>query len=251
MDQKLTLQYVPGDSLLHRFDTRCKLLALCTCSIGILNMKGIGLGAFCALLPALSLTLGRWKSMVFRTLMSWGPFLLILFVVQAFSLEPGSQPLPPLPVTQASLKAAMISCWRLAVLIAYATLFTMVTSPRQLEGALTQMLRWFPLLPARRIGIMVSLTLRFLPLLLNQAEEVRMAFRSRLGGKRRNPLARLRFYAVPILRRALTRAEELTYALAARGYRDDLQIPVEPLPVVHFAIVTGWIGAILIGVWIS
>jgi biotin transport system permease protein len=98
---------------------------------------------------------------------------------------------------------------------------------------------------------MVSLTLRFLPLLLHQAEEVRLAFRSRLGGKRRNPLARLRFYAVPILRKSLVRAEELAYALAARGYRDDLPIPAEPIPLGHVLAVAAWTGGVMIGVWIS
>ena len=251
MAQKLTLQYIPSNSTLHRFDTRCKLLALCACSIGILHMNGMGLSAFCGLFLVLTLTLGRWKRMVFRTLKGWGPFLLMLFAIQAFSLEPGLRPIPSIPATEASLEIALLSCWRLATLIAYATLFTLVTSPRQLEGAVGQILRFIPFLPARRIGIMVSLTLRFLPLLLHQAEEVRLAFRSRLGGKRRNPLARLRFYAVPILRKSLVRAEELAYALAARGYRDDLPIPAEPIPLGHVLAVAAWIGGVMIGVWIS
>jgi energy-coupling factor transporter transmembrane protein EcfT len=251
MAQKLTLRYIPSDSPLHRFDTRCKLLALCSCSIGILHMSGMGLGAFGALLVVLTLTLGRWKGTVFRAIRGWVPFLLVLFAVQAFSLEPGSRPIPFIPATEARLQIAVISCWRLATLLAYATLFTMVTSPRQLERAVGQTLQLFPFVPARRISMMVSLTLRFLPLLLHQAEEVRLAFRSRLGGKRRNPLDRLRFYAVPILRKSLDRAEELAYALAARGYRDDLVIPAEPVPLVHIAVVVGWIGITVIGVWIS
>jgi biotin transport system permease protein len=214
-------------------------------------MGGIGLSAFCGLFLVLTLTLGRWKRMVFGTLRNWGVYLLVLFAVQAFSLEPGTRPIPSIPVTEASLEMAVISCWRLATLIAYATLFTMVTAPRQLEGAVGQILRVLPFLPARRIGIMVSLALRFLPLLLHQAEEVRLAFRSRLGGKRKNPVARLRFYAVPILRKSLVRAEELAYALAARGYRDDLPIPAEPIPTGHAAVAVGWIVITVIGVWVS
>lgn len=212
-------------------------------------MTPAGMGLFSLLLLPLALSLGRWKWMLFRALGGWSPLLFALFAVQAFSLEPGARPFAAIPVTRESLEVAALSCWRLALLLGYATLFTLVTSPRRLEEALAQILRRFPFLPARRIGMMVSLTLRFLPLLLLQAREVRMAFRARLGEKRRNPVDRLRLFAVPILRKSLVRADELSYALAARGYRDDRPIEAEPVPTLHLAVAMGWIGVTAIAVW--
>jgi energy-coupling factor transporter transmembrane protein EcfT len=250
MARQLTFQYIPGQSCLHRFDARCKLLALVVCSMGSLHMNWVGLGLFSVQFIALTLTLGRWSRIVFRTLGRWSIFILMLFMVQAFSLESLPRPIPLLPVTGVSLEIAALSCWRLAVVIAYATLFTLVTSPRELEGAVAQILRALPFLPARRIGTMVSLTLRFLPLLLAQADEVRFAFRSRMGDRRRNPLDRVRFHAIPILRKSLVRAEELTFALASRGYRDDLPIAAEPIPLKHIAVVAAWSGITAIGVWV-
>ncbi len=155
------------------------------------------------------------------------------------------------PVTRRSLETAAVSCWRLALLLGYATLFTLVTSPRKLEEALAQLLRWLPCIPARRIGMMVSLTLRFLPLLLQQAREVRLAFRARLGEGRRNPVDRLRLLATPILRKSMVRADELSYALAARGYRDDRPIAAEPVPRLHLTLLAGWIGIVILGVWMG
>ena len=162
---------------------------------------------------------------------------------------PVRRPFAAIPVTVQSLQLASLSCWRLALLLGYATLFTLVTSPRELEEALAQILRPFPFLPARRIGMMVSLTLRFLPLLLLQAREVRLAFRARLGEKRKNPVHRLQLFAVPILRKSLVRADELSYALAARGYRDDRPVEAEPVPVLHLAVAMVWIGVTAIAVW--
>ncbi len=251
MDSRLTLQYLPGDSFLHRLDTRCGLLALCACSMGILHMSPAGMSLFSLLFLVLTLSLGRWKGMVFKALGGWSLLLFALFAVQAFSLEPGARPFAAIPVTFQSLQLASLSCWRLALLLGYATLFTLVTSPRRLEEALAQILRRLPFLPARRIGMMVSLTLRFLPLLLLQAREVRLAFRSRLGEKRRNPVDRLRLFAVPILRKSLVRADELSYALAARGYREDRPIEAEPVPVLHLVYVLGWIGITVIAWWLA
>jgi len=248
MDTKLTLQYIPGDSFLHRLDTRCKLAALCACSMGVLHMPHAGMILFTLLLPVLTLPLGPWRRMISEALRSWSLLLACLFLVQAFSLEPGVRLLDALPVTRRSLETAAVSCWRLALLLGYATLFTLVTSPRKLEEALAQLLRWLPCIPARRIGMMVSLTLRFLPLLLQQAQEVRLAFRARLGEGRRNPLDRLRLLATPILRKSMVRADELSYALAARGYRDDRPISAEPVPRLHLMLLTAWIGIVILGV---
>lgn len=216
-----------------------------------LNMSGTGLGILSLLFVILNLTLHRWRSVVFRSLLRWWFFFFLLFSIQAFSLDPSPRPFPGLPITASSLQFAWFSCWRLAVVVAYATLFTVVTSPREIENALAQMLRFIPLIPARRVGTMVSLTLRFLPLLLAQADEVRLAFRSRMGQRRRSPVVVIRFHALPILRKCFLRAEELTFALAARGYRDDLPIAAEPVPLRHAAIVVIWAGIISVGMWMG
>jgi energy-coupling factor transporter transmembrane protein EcfT len=214
-------------------------------------MGPTGLGVFSILFAGIALLLERWKWAPFRALRGWSLLLLLLFAVQAFSLEPSNRLLPWLPATRQSLELAALSCWRLGLLIAYANLFTLITSPRRLEAALTQMLRWLPFVPARRIGMMVSLTLRFLPLLLLQAQEVGQAFRSRLGGRRKNPVDRLRLHALPILRKALVRADELSWALASRGYRDDLPIEAEPVPRRHLVLALAWIGITVMAVWMS
>jgi biotin transport system permease protein len=71
---------------------------------------------------------------------------------------------------------------------------------------------------------MVSLTLRFFSIILDQTEEVRLAHRARMGDQSRNPFRKAKFLVLPVLRRSLFRAEDVTLALAARGYRDDAPV---------------------------
>ena len=128
-------------------------------------------------------------------------------------------------------------------------LFTAVTRPRELQNALVWFLKPVPFIPERHVGLMVSLTLRFFSVILDQVEEVRLANRIRFGDRQKNPLRRAKSLALPILRRSLFRAEDVTLALAARGYRDDipLMLPrmnrLQVIPLLAFvtiAFLLGW-----------
>jgi energy-coupling factor transporter transmembrane protein EcfT len=140
-----------------------------------------------------------------------------------------------LPASRASLHAALLSVWRLALILAFSTLFSLATRAREMQEALLWLMKPLPFLPARRIALMMGLVMRFLPLTLGVLEEVRMANRSRLGDRVRNPLKRIKQIVVPVLRRALGRADELAEALAARGYREDLKLVIPPIPALHVA----------------
>jgi len=157
-----------------------------------------------------------------RDFWTWAILLFILFLFQAF-FTPGHRlsALPWLPISDHGLLMGSLTIWRLALIVSYAVLFTAVTRPRELRDSLIWFLKPFPFLPQRRIGLMVSLSLRFFSLILDQAEEVRLAHRARLGEQNKNPFRKAKLMALPILRRSLSQVEEVTFALAARGYRDD------------------------------
>jgi energy-coupling factor transporter transmembrane protein EcfT len=186
----------------------------------------------------------------FRDFWIWAIFLFILFLFQAF-FTPGSRlpAFPWLPVSLEGIYLGSFTCWRLGLIFGYAVLFTSVTRPRQLQDALIWLLKPVPFIPERRIGLMVSLTLRFFSIILDQAEEVRLAHKARLGDQNKNPFRKAKFLALPLLRRSFSRAEDVTLALAARGYRDDLPVQLPKLPISHliplffllgFFVVIGW-----------
>jgi len=186
----------------------------------------------------------------FRDFWIWAIFLFALFLFQAF-FTPGLRVslFPWLPVSQDGIRFGSFTCWRLGLIFGYAVLFTSVTRPRQLQDALIWLLKPVPFIPERRIGLMVSLTLRFFSIILDQAEEVRLAHKARLGDQNKNPFRKAKFLALPLLRRSFSRAEDVTLALAARGYRDDLPVQLPKLPISHliplffllgFFVVIGW-----------
>lgn len=232
----LAFRYVPGQSLIHHWDARCKLIALCAITYGLLH----GAGSVLVLCTGILLA-SVWASRLpYRPLLGdlrgWTVLLGVVFVAQAIDLQEGVIRLVVwAPVSRASLEAALVSVWRLALILAFSALFSMVTRARDIQNALLWLLRPFPFLPARRLALMMGLVMRFLPLTLGVVEEVRLANRSRLGDQVRNPLRRIKHLAVPVLRRAMLRADETAVALAARGYREDLRPVIPPIPLLHAA----------------
>lgn len=236
MAGRLTFHYFPGDTILHRWDVRCKFPALLLSAIGFLYMDGTGLFIFSCLFAVLLGTSGISARALAGDLKNWVWFLLIIFVFQAFSSQlDGTVPPGWWPHGYETAFGALIGIWRLILIICYAMLFSMITRPRDLQEAVIWYLRPFPFLPARRIALMISLMLRFLPLILDQADEVDLATRARLGNRRKNPILRMKYFVLPLFRRSIKRADNLALALAARGYRDDLPFSYTRLPMKHLA----------------
>jgi energy-coupling factor transporter transmembrane protein EcfT len=171
----------------------------------------------------------------FRDFRIWAVFLFALFLFQVF-FTPGHRIFiySWLPVSQEGLCLGIFTCWRLCLILGYSVLFTAITRPREIQNTLIWILKPARFLPGRRIGLMVSLTLRFFLIILDQTEEVRLAHKARLGDQKRNPFRRAKFIALPLLRHSFSRAEDVTLALAARGFRDDLPLQLPKLPVSHF-----------------
>jgi len=247
MAQRIALHYHPGNSFLHRWDARCKFFGLLTITTTLLPSKIswliIDSGILFGLLILSQLPL-RQSLRDFRT---WAIFLFILFLLQAcFAPDPRLSAFPWLPISTDGLRLASLTCWRIGLILGYANLFTAVTRPREIRDALIWLLKPIPFLPERRIGLMVSLTLRFFSLILDQAEEVRLAHRARLGDKNKNPFRKAKFLALPLLRRSFSQAEEVTIALAARGFRDDLPLQLPKMPFPHLIPLLAFIGSLLI-----
>jgi energy-coupling factor transporter transmembrane protein EcfT len=168
----------------------------------------------------------------FRDLRTWAIFLSILFLFQIFFTS-GPPLFPGLPISEDGLYLGIFTFWRLGLIFSGAVLFTAVTRPRELRDSIIWFLKPFPFLPERKIGLMVSLTIRFFSIILDQAEEVLLAHKVRLGDRSKNPFRKAKFLGLPLLRRSLSRAEDMTLALAARGYRDDVPLRLPKLEFSH------------------
>jgi biotin transport system permease protein len=235
MAYRIIFHYSPGDSVLHRWDARCKFLGLVLATFGLLHMNPKALFVYSLLfIGAMVCSALPMRAMV-HDLKTWSLFLFFIFLVQVLSYpDPERTFFPWLPVSGSGLVEASLTCWRLGLILCYGVLFTLVTKPRDLQNALIWFLKPFPFLPAHRIALMVTLTIRLLPLIMDQKEEVGLATRSRLGNQRKDLFRRVKFLVLPLFHRSLIRADELALALAARGYREDRPHHLPRLPLSHF-----------------
>jgi len=216
------LGFHAGNSVLHQLDVRFKLLFLVVISLSSLK-------AFVPSLSLLTLVLmvalnhaGLPLKMALKDLRY--VFLLLLFVFMARSLSvPGSPVVEfkAVSVTREGLYEGAMVCWRLVIVIMTGLSFVLTTRSSEIKAAVEWMLKPFPWVPAKRIGIMMSLIVRFIPIIFEQAKKITEAQRARGVENRKNPVYRLKMFGIPLMRRIFERADKLVLAMEARCYSEN------------------------------
>lgn len=191
--------FVPGDSLIHRVPAWVKLLTLI--AIGVCSIL---LSSVATVIIALAL------SFVLYAVAGFGPgtalrqvrplmwFLVFIVIVQAWTRG-----------WQSAVVVAGVIC----LLVMIAALVTLTTRTSELADAVVAACR--PLRPfgvdPDRVGLLIALGIRAVPIVSGFAREVRDAQRARGLG------ASPRAFAAPLLVRALRHADAMGDALIARG----------------------------------
>ena len=104
-------------------------------------------------------------------------------------------------------------------------LFSATTRSASLKNAAQWYLKPIPFVPEKRVAVMISLALGFLPLILQQAEETRNAIHSRCGNLEKNPVKRFTRLTLPLLKKTFLSADHLILAMEARCYGEDRTDP--------------------------
>jgi energy-coupling factor transporter transmembrane protein EcfT len=104
-------------------------------------------------------------------------------------------------------------------------LFAVTTRPADLKSAAQWFLKPVPLIPEKRVALMISLCLRFFPLILAQAGQTADAVNARCGGYRKNPVRSIRFLTLPLLKKTVMAADHLDLAMTARCYTENRTDP--------------------------
>ncbi len=220
-------QYYPGNSFLHRLDPRSKLLTSLismTSLLFVFNKEVLFVTVlFCLAGVAVSGVPGR---VIFGNIKPFKWLCIITFLIHA--LSGAGQTLITIPgiglaITEQGLTAGGAYVVRLVFLIVLAALFTLTTTPTDLTDGLAKLLS--PLrrckVPVHEFALMMTLTLRFVPILLREAERIRNAQLSRgasLEGRLLERVRNLIPMLVPLFVSAIRRAEELAVAMESRNY---------------------------------
>ena len=249
-------RYVPRASPLHALDARAKLVAcVCLASAAVLSERVLGQAILLGLL-GLAFAVARlpWR-LVRRGLR--GAAWLLLFV----ALSNGGWYLVTRQVAWAGGEASVqradelaVLLFRLLDLVLLGAVFTATTVPVDVAEGLSDLLR--PLararLPVHEIGMLLVLSLSFIPIFLREAHHLSDAHRMKRGLRRWRARDRLRAVVpllVPLFLSVLRRADELGVALDARcfvpGARRSSLVPGRFGPAEVAALVLG--AGVLVG----
>jgi energy-coupling factor transport system permease protein len=221
-------QYVPADSVIHRLDPRTKIII--TLSVMVLAVATTSLRIYLVIsifLLALSFASAVPFAYFFRNLRSFVWLYLVTFILHIFfssgevikSLSFGF-----INVTHEGVTNGLIYSWRLAIFIFCAALLSLTTQAVELTDATFKFFSPLKRLkfPVEELSLITMISLRFIPLLLEEIFNLKKAQLSRgasfEGGlikrvKRTLPLL------VPLFVSSFRKAEELALALDARGFR--------------------------------
>ncbi|MBQ6196980.1 MAG: energy-coupling factor transporter transmembrane protein EcfT [Lachnospiraceae bacterium] len=227
MFRDLTLgQYYPVDSLIHRLDARTKLLMTLIHIIALFTARDFLAYALAAAVLVIWVALS--KVPVGYMLRGLKPILFLLFISVFFNIfwTKGEIlfALGPIAVTREGLLQAARMALRLILLIFGTSLLTYTTSPTQLTAGLEQGLHFlnYIRIPVHEIAMMMTIALRFLPILTEETNKIIMAQKARGADFETGNMIRRAKAMVPILVplfvSAFRRANDLAMAMEARCY---------------------------------
>jgi len=220
-------QYMPGNSVVHRLDPRTKLLAVLAYIVVLFLADGVYAYLLLAAAAAAAFLTTRIRpGVILRGLRS---IIILILITVSFNLfmtpGPALFRIGPLVATQTGAAVAAFMGARLVLLIVVTSLVTLTTSPIDLTDGLERLMK-----PGQRIGVpahelamMMTIALRFIPTLLEEADRIMKAQMARGADfESRNLVRRVRNLVpllVPLFVSAFRRADELALAMEARCYR--------------------------------
>ena len=220
-------QYYPADSVLHRLDPRVKLIG--TFAFLVSLFVGKGLVAYGIATVFLAVVIGLSKVPFKMILKGLKAIIIILLITVSFNLfltdgEVIFQ-LGFLKVTKEGVSVAFFMGIRLVYLVIGASLMTLTTTPNDLTDGLESVLG--PLnkikVPVHEISMMMSIALRFIPILMEETDRIMKAQKARGADFESGNLIEKAKAMVPLLVplfiSAFRRANDLAMAMEARCYR--------------------------------
>jgi len=199
--------YVPGDSVVHRLPAGTKLLVLFGASAALFAVSGVAVHAGELVVVAGLFHLARvpWRD-TFHQLRPALLFLVPIFLFHVFLTD---------------WVLGLETVLRIVVLLLLAVLVTLTTRLSDMIDVIERAAR--PLrhcgVNPSKVGMMLSMAIRFIPLMMKNAREILEAQRAR--GLDRSAVALL----VPLLIKTLKMADNLADAIEARGYDAEREAP--------------------------
>lgn len=227
MDNIIIGQYVPGNSIVHKLDPRSKITVIFFfvliiffannfVSYAILTTFGI-LTMLVTKIPVKFIMKGLtpvWFLIIFTFILHL--FItkdgVVLFEIFNFKFYSGG------------LFQGIAISIRFFLLILITSMLTLTTTPMEITDAIETMLHFMKKIkfPIHELALMMSISLRFIPTLMQETDKISKAQASRGVDFRTGPIKeRIKAIVpllIPLFVSAFKRAEELAMAMESRGY---------------------------------
>lgn len=227
MIRDITLgQYYQTESRIHRLDPRVKLVGTMIFLISLFISQNVLCYAAATIYLICIICLSKVPfGYIVRGMKAIAVIMMITVIFNLF-LTAG-EPLVTFwrfTITYQGLKNAIYTAVRLTYLILGSTLMTLTTTPNDLTDGMERGLGFLKIfkLPVHEIAMMMSIALRFIPILLEETDKIMKAQQARgadfeSGGMIRRAKAMVPLL-VPLFVSAFRRANDLALAMESRCY---------------------------------
>lgn len=228
MDKMIFGRYVPAQSIIHRMDPRSKLLLIFifVCIVFIANnviTYGL-LALFTFTMIILSKVNIRFLYVGLRPVLWLVIFTLALHLFLTKEGELLFQ-LGWIKIYEEGLRQGLFISMRFFFLILVTSLLTLTTTPIEITDGLESLLH--PLnkikFPVHEMALMMSISLRFIPTLMQETDKIMKAQMARgvefTSGPIKERVKAIVPLLIPLFVSSFKRAEELAVAMEARGYQ--------------------------------
>ena len=220
-------QYYPADSVIHKLDPRVKLFSTMIYIISLFTFRGIPAFLLATIFLAAVIQISKVPfSYMVKGLKSIIVLMIITGIFNLF-LTQGEVLVQfwIFKITYEGIKNAVLMVVRLIYLIIGTSVMTLTTTPNQLTDGLEKAL--MPLqkikLPVHEIAMMMSIALRFIPILVEETDKIMKAQMARGADFESGNIVKKAKAMIPLLVplfvSAFRRANDLAMAMEARCYR--------------------------------
>jgi len=219
-------QYYPADSILHKLDPRVKFLGTLVFIVSLFLIKGLAGYVFVTVVLATLIRLSKVPFGMMLKGMKAIIFILIITVIFNMLFTPGEAifRIWRLTVTREGAVQAFRMAIRLSYLIIGSSIMTLTTTPNQLTDAMENLFSPLKVIkvPVHEISMMMSIALRFIPILMEETDKIMKAQIARgadfESGNLIKRVTNMIPLLVPLFVSAFQRANDLAMAMEARCY---------------------------------
>ena len=210
------------NSILFDIDARLKFFVLCLLNVSILSAPIILCFVFSGIL-----IFCFWQSNInflniLKKIKYFIILLLIVFASRAISFDDNNF---SFQITEHGIKNGFLVSFKFFLIMLTSILFSLTTTPLMLKNAIQWFLKPIFFIPEKRVALMISLSLKFMPIILRHTKEISNAQQARCGNLQKNPVKRITLLIFILFKKIFLSADNLSLSMQARCYNEDRTEP--------------------------